>query len=979
VFPQLVPLVGRGAELDALTRTLEAAADGGAAVVALVGEAGVGKTRLAEELMALAATRGFVTLHAVASPLYADLPYGVVVEALRPLVRTVERGARTRLIEGLPDLGRLFEGLSLPRPTPLGDVGVERTRLFEAVCRLLDRLTREQPVLFLVDDAHWADPASLAVLHYVLRGLVGRRFLLLVTSRPGMSGSELEALLSALRRSELLVELDIGRLDASGVTALAQRLLADEPPSTLTALLVERARGLPLFVRALVTMLLDSGRLFRSGGRWVLGQGALDEIPPGVVALLRSQLNLLGPADRAMFDIVAVAGGAIGHDLLCALSPGEVEVLDCVGRLRGAGVLVEQLGYNGVEYQVMHPLLGEVAYEDLPAVVRRRKHAAIAATVERLDPADVGRLAHHITRAGREVDPSKALDVLAAALEAALVGKAGEQAVEHAEAAIRLARRLGRTDLLLRLQEQRAEAFELAGHVNAAIRAWREAAESSAAGGRPLDAAHQLHRLSLVEWDTGHLADSQTHVAEAMACLSDTPPLAAEYLAATETKLRMLNRTGQVRELGAEIERLDSIAAATGSRQALALAALGRTGVYLQSGDHGAVERAVSLVMSVARQEGWIFLLEEAHRPAVCNALAWGDHAAARQLAQDGRRLARETGVPALEVFDGFLLAFATFFSGAWEEASNGADWVLEFSHRIGMRRGVAAALCLRATLQARRGQYTKATACLDEARSVYGEGFTNDLHLLGPGNVCQAMVLLGQADVRSALQVASAVVPGGAAVPAFCSAVLGEAQVAAGDLDGARHTARLIAQHGPGAPYPAAVSTWIDGLVARAEGDWPAAAAAFGRAADGFAALAMPYEAVTAQLDWAHVVAVPVGSDEEHAQVVARVMEQLEAADRLGARPIADRARRLLRKLGTRPTAPPRTRLPGQLSVREAEIAQLVADGLSNPEIADRLFISQRTVTTHLQHIYQRLGVGSRTGLTRYIVEHASPEHQNT
>jgi tetratricopeptide (TPR) repeat protein len=301
-------------------------------------------------------------------------------------------------------------------------------------------------------------------------------------------------------------------------------------------------------------------------------------------------------------------------------------------------------------------------------------------------------------------------------LEGALVGKAGEQAVDHAEAAIRLARRLGRTDLLHRLQEQRAEAFELAGHADAAIEAWREAAESSAAGGRLLDDAHQLHRLSLVEWDSGQLADSQAHVAEAMAWLSDAAPLAGEYLAVTETKLRMLARTGQVRELGAEIERLDNIAAATGSQQALVLAALGRTGVYLQSGDHGAVERAVSLVMSVARQNGSIFLLEEAYRPAVCNALAWGDHAAARQLAQDGRRLARETGVPALEVFDGFLLAFTAFFSGAWEEASNGADWVLELSHRIGMPRGVAAALCLRATLHARRGQYTKAIACLDEA-----------------------------------------------------------------------------------------------------------------------------------------------------------------------------------------------------------------------------------------------------------------------
>jgi predicted ATPase len=230
VFPQLVPLVGRGAELGALTGTLEAAADGGACVVALVGEAGVGKTRLAEELMALAATRGFVTLHAVASPLYADLPYGVVVAALRPLVRTVERGARTRLIEGLPDLGRLFEGLYLPIPTPLGDAGIERTRLFEAVCRLLDRLTREQPVLLVVDDIHWADPASLAVLHYVLQGLVGRRFLLLITSRPGISGGELDALLSTLRRSELLIELDIGRLDTSEVTALTRELLADDPP-----------------------------------------------------------------------------------------------------------------------------------------------------------------------------------------------------------------------------------------------------------------------------------------------------------------------------------------------------------------------------------------------------------------------------------------------------------------------------------------------------------------------------------------------------------------------------------------------------------------------------------------------------------------------------------------------------------------------------------------------------------------------------
>jgi hypothetical protein len=153
--------------------------------------------------------------------------------------------------------------------------------------------------------------------------------------------------------------------------------------------------------------------------------------------------------------------------------------------------------------------------------------------------------------------------------------------------------------------------------------------------------------------------------------------------------------------------------------------------------------------MRVTREEGWTLLLEEAHRAAVCNALAWGDHATARQLAEDGRRLARETGVPAREIIDGVLLAFAHFFSGDWHEASSGGDRMLELSHRIGMRRGVAAALSVRAAVHSRRGQFTEATACLNEARAVYGEGFAGDRHGLGPVNVCQAMVQLGRGDRR--------------------------------------------------------------------------------------------------------------------------------------------------------------------------------------------------------------------------------------
>jgi DNA-binding CsgD family transcriptional regulator len=103
--------------------------------------------------------------------------------------------------------------------------------------------------------------------------------------------------------------------------------------------------------------------------------------------------------------------------------------------------------------------------------------------------------------------------------------------------------------------------------------------------------------------------------------------------------------------------------------------------------------------------------------------------------------------------------------------------------------------------------------------------------------------------------------------------------------------------------------------------------------------------------LDWAEVVAQS-GSHADRAAAAARVSEHVDVLDELRARPAADRARRVLRRLGSRPAPARRVRLPGPLSVREIEIARLVADGLTNPELADRLFISQRTGTTHLQHL---------------------------
>ena len=143
--------------------------------------------------------------------------------------------------------------------------------------------------------------------------------------------------------------------------------------------------------------------------------------------------------------------------------------------------------------------------------------------------------------------------------------------------------------------------------------------------------------------------------------------------------------------------------------------------------------------------------------------------------------------------------------------------------------------------------------------------------------------------------------------------------------------------------------------------------------AADRLEGLGLPYQEAKARLRWAEVAVGGSGSDRNASQTRSEAAAEARKAsinfERLGARPLADRARRLLRDLGER-LSPPHRAITRDLSEREMQVVGLVAAGLSNKQIADRLYISPRTVTTHLQHVYQRVGLASRTALIRWALD---------
>jgi DNA-binding CsgD family transcriptional regulator/tetratricopeptide (TPR) repeat protein len=966
--------VGRSEELGRVLAALDRAAAGSGGALLLAGEAGIGKSRLAAEALALARQRGFVTLEGAAYPMQADLAYAPVLELLGPFLAGLEPGRRNALVGGLLDLGRLFAGLHLLPSEPLGDAALERTRLFEAVSRLVERVAAERPVALLVDDLHWADAASLELLHYLARGLGTRRALLLGTYRLDEARTHpgLRTLVRSLQRLGLAEELHVGGLGPEAVAALARALLGGEPPVELLGVLRARAAGTPLFVTALVRGLRETGGLFRSGGAWVLRSGSPTAVPPVARDLVLARLEWLDPGDRALLELVAVAGDAAAPPVLGRVGgPGTQELEGALGRLCESGLLVEEPVGPDLLYRAAHPLIAEVAYGELPETRRRRLHADVAAALEALRPADLQRLAHHYRGAVGEADPGRALEVLRTAGRRAEELHADAEAADLFAAALALARP-DRPAMVAELLERLGHARSRAGQLEAAVAAWSEAAAAlEQAGDRP--AVSRLRGLlALAEWDRGRFEAAEAQLAAAFRAIEDAHA-DRELAELHHIRLRLLVRQGDVARVEQAAVALLGLAEPRGTRPAVS-AHLARADAAFLRGHFAAAREHGLQALAVAERAGLGVLAAQAHRHLAMTAVNVGDHRLARDHARADLTLARQSGSPSLELGGRFFVVAIDLVSDDWEEALGGADELLAHGHRVGHARSVATALAGRAFVVAHRGRPEEAARCLAEAREVYGAAAAADRHIFTVVELAEATAALAAGDPRRGEERATAAVATPTVLPCLGLAVLGEAQVAAGDPAGGLDSARRLAGLGPDAPWPAACASRVEGLARAALGERSAALACLRRAADRLDGLGLPFQAARAWLDWAEVAAaspsggadqVPVG----RADAVEAARRSLATFDRLGARPSADRARRLLRALGERPAAPPRA-ATGELSERELQVVRLVAAGLSNAEIAGRLFISPRTVTTHLQHVYARLGVGSRTALTRWVLE---------
>jgi class 3 adenylate cyclase/tetratricopeptide (TPR) repeat protein len=462
----LTRFVGRASELQQLAHALDRGAAGHGQIAAVVGEAGVGKSRLVWEFMRSHRTHGWLMFQSGSVSYGKATPYLPVIELLKLYFRIQDRDAPREIHERVAGkllmLDRALEPL-LPPLSSLLDVPVDdaawaaldprqrRQRILEAVKRLLLRESQVQPLLVLFEDLHWIDSETQALLDGLIESLANSRVLLLVTYRPDYRhGWGSKTYYSQLR---------LDALPPESAAELLQALLGGAPDlEPLKQTLIARTDGNPFFLEESVRTLVETKALVGKQGAYALVEPSQAlHIPATVQAVLAARIDRLPAEEKSLLQSAAVIGKDVAFPLLHAIVelPDE-ELRRELLHLRTAEFLYETTLFPDLEYTFKHALTHEVVYQSLLQDRRRALHSRIVGAIEQLYP---DRLTEHIDRLAHH-----ALGGEAWAKAVAFLQQAGTKAVErsaHREATAYFEQALGALRHLPQQPEWKARAIDL--------------------------------------------------------------------------------------------------------------------------------------------------------------------------------------------------------------------------------------------------------------------------------------------------------------------------------------------------------------------------------------------------------------------------------------------------------------------------------------------------------------------------------------
>ena len=987
-----LPLIGRESELTAMRRGLTAAARGTSTFRLIAGGHGVGKTRLLEATVAHAASQGFMVARSTAYQSDINVPYSVVSDALTPIVRgfdtgavrTLTRGADAELSHIIPALGSADE-----RPPRVGDGEDVTPRLRWHTAQFLTRLSSKTPLLFAIDNAHWADPSSVALIHFVLRHAPEARVMVAAAFNP--MEAESAAPIKWIARTAVgmpgfehltlapLTQADIGAL-------LVQRFGVDGAEiGEFAAFLHARTLGNPFFVEETIKTLIERGRLRRTGERWVGWDLEDIDVPATIREVLLERVDALPASARAVADLAAVAGPRVSHAVLQEASGlSESEFTASTTALRRATIFSEVEEGADIVYDFTHPLLQRTLYEEVGAAHRRELHTLLARKLEAHFGEDAERhateLAFHFVRANAPALAARSVRYLLRAGRDALGMHADREAARYLQHALELLDRNPAASAetasadVAALAEDLARVRQRLGEYDDSRKHWLRARELATAASDNAGLARIDRRLGLLAFRSGHPAIALEHYDSALthARAAANPELEAQVLIIRGMAFMAM---GRPEEAKAEVHTALDVVQPLGDARLRAWVQHALLTIYAYAGPADVANDMARRVLSDAVSVGDLRFAWAAHHATAVLACFTANAAAVAHHVREADRIAKELRSPLLAAQSAEPAIEYASARGDWAEGLALSERAIPIARAMSPRSLLPRLLVWTGSILLNRDELERAKACFDEAwelsRAGTPEATAADVNSIIVAHIGQAAYSLTTRDWLTAIDFAQRGLETAdrhgmtswtlhRLLPMLCEAALWMGDFALAAQSSARlRTDSIRFGHGLGVAW----AYTVDQLIARWRDKSPGVIERLLEAADQLEQVPFVFHAARLRRHVARLLTF----DGDRNGAVRELRRAHDVFLKLGAALELRLTREAMRQLGFRP--PQQTVVHGgTLTQREVEIAQLVAHHKTNKEIARILDISARTVSTHLSNVFEKLGVDSRGALAALV-----------
>ena len=1004
-------LIARNSELNVAQDDLERARAGNARVTLIVGEAGVGKSRLLRAMIDAARASGFLTLRGASFESDRSIPYAPLLDLLRGFAGSgssarfehVFAAAAPELLSLFPELHAALPGVT---PTASVDPEMDKRRLFHGISQSIGQLADAQPVLIAFEDAHWGDDATLDLILHLVRSNASRRLAIALTYRGEEVGARLERLIAELARARVATELRVERLARDEVGEMlgaifgAHGTLGDD----FLRRLYDLTEGNPFFVEETLKGLIVAGDVVSTADGWRARPLERVYVPRTSVDAVRRRLAALSAPARNVASVAAVAGRRFNFTLLARLTDlDEQALLAPVKELIAAQLVVEE---SDDRFAFRHALTREAIYAELLGRERVALHRRIAAALEQSGGASAGNveaLAYHTWEAG---DWKSAATYASLAARHAMALSAPREALVHLDRAFAAESSAGEVSTELYLARGRAQ--ETLGEFQRAHESFTEALQLSRSKSDDHGAWEALDALGRL-WaarDYDRAGDYRRQALHVARSLRDETLIARSLNGVGNWHVNLDDPAAGLPHHTEALALFEQLGDERGVAETMDLIAMAHHVAGDQRAAATSCERVVELLSALNDRRGLanaltlLSLSGPSHQVSAtvpfATAVGRDELAELRAL-----RLTREIGWRAGEAFVGFTLADGLAWRGEYDRAIPMVRESLALAREIEHLQWTSGAMRLLGVMLLDLGAPHLAREQLEPAHQIARQ-------LGSPIWIRWTAAPLAVARCRTADAAGAAEILDGTFGQPVDEVAL--ARLASSPLTlGERHLWLARAELALANGSPELALRIADARLAAEN------AVSSGAGTPRWTLLRAHALVALARLDEA-LATLDVARDECEAQSARPLAWRVEAArgnvhrlrrERREARAAFDSARAVVEELaaaipddgwrtqfleGADAIAPPPAPMSqarktrdafGGLTRRERDVARLVADGKSNRAIARELGISERTVEGYVGNALSKLGFGSRSQLAAWIVEKtvstASPPRNST